>query len=295
MSWWLAPSYKWLYYIHRCTVIASKICVQIHSQHFVWFQKCEPTSEPILWSVQCLDKKLGRAQNEPEKACRLHFLGLVGLSVFSVFCCACFGVMSSYCGVDVFCLVFSCSFSVAGFVCFFVCFFSPLWSNYRQCSWGVVAKIEFMATQNNREQKQAWLPRLVLSHLPLSGPCYSSENNSPRMSAKWFERSPEQNFKEVITSRSQAYPNLEERRFSSNIIQNNWGIKTLVAQRMKVVGDFALSRNKNPYLMRHSTPTIIDTVNLWRSAMFIVIKTTCHQESEDMRNAIKSEDIWFID
>ncbi len=140
-------------------------------------------------------------------------------SFFTVLLCTLWSyVIILWCGCILPC--FSCSFSVAGFVCFFVCFF-PSDQTIDNADWGVVAKIEFMATQNNRGAKTSLIASLGFSHVPLSGPCHSLENNSPRLSAKWFERSPEQNFKEVITSRSQAYPKLREHRFFPNIIQNN--------------------------------------------------------------------------
>lgn len=104
------------------------------------------------------------------------------VSFFSVLLCMLWSYVILWCGLDVFCLVVP--------VLFLSYFFSSSHQTIDIADWGVVEKTEFMAAQNNRRAKTSLIASVGFSHLPLSGPCFSLENNSPRMRAKWFEKQP---------------------------------------------------------------------------------------------------------
>ena len=124
------------------------------SRDVIYFQKYEPTFFNSACSVKHSVSVKKQKQPEPrmsqkKKACRLHFLGLAGLSAFQHF-------------VEL--ALELCHRTVAWmyFLPFFFFFFF-LWSNYRQCRLGSGEELSSWQLKTIVEQKQAWLLRSVLA------------------------------------------------------------------------------------------------------------------------------------
>ena len=136
------------------------------SRDVIYFQKYEPTFFNSACSVKHSVSVKKQKQPEPrmsqkKKACRLHFLGLAGLSAFQHFVELALELCHRTVAWMYFLPCFSCYFFVAGLFRLFFFFF--LWSNYRQCRLGSGEELSSWQLKTIVEQKQAWLLRSVLA------------------------------------------------------------------------------------------------------------------------------------